>query len=124
MLVGEGLSPRRHLSLLSVLKLFSALRFDPTPRAKSGHQRKEGQGQSGDGGTWSGWTPASVSAQPAPLINTRLSSSPLVLRGAARIPGPSSLARTLISLQIEACGAGYNKRQKLRFGASMRAFSP
>lgn len=49
-LVGEGLSPRRHLSLLSVLKLFSALRFDPSPRAKSGHQSREGQGQSRDGG--------------------------------------------------------------------------
>lgn len=77
-----------------------------------------GRGRLGPGG------PARPSAQLARLISMRLP-SPLPSPGAAaRIPRPSPRARTLISLQMEAGGAGCNKRQKLRSGASMRAFSP
>lgn len=75
-----------------------------------------GRGRLGPGGR--------PSAQLARLISMRLP-SPLPSPGAAaRIPRPSPRARTLISLQMEAGGAGCNKRQKLRSGASMRAFSP
>lgn len=97
----------------------------PTPLLAQGQEIGDRRAQ---GNAWAGALAAGSPCPPLgsarPLISMRRPSPPSVAprrRPDSRAPGR---ARTLISLQMEAGGAGRNKRQKLRSGASMRAFSP
>jgi hypothetical protein len=112
--------PRRHLSPDGVLRPFPNVRFDPIPKETSCHLGRQGQGQG-----WGG-SAGRRGEQSGPLISMRWLSPPPVSHAAVGIPGASPRARahTLISLQMEASGSACNKRQKLRSGASIRAFSP
>lgn len=94
------------------------VRSDLTFAATLGMQRA---GPLGTTGRALGWGARAGTVRP--LISMQRP-SPLASPAAAWIPDPSPRARTLISLQMVAGGAGCNKRQKLRSGASMRAFSP
>lgn len=108
-------------SLGSKTLLNFALR--PHSSRNIGHWSREDQGQSREGGALGRWALTYPSAQPTSVISMRPLYSPGFSHATAQIPRPSPLQRTLISLQIEACDVGCNKRQKLCSGASMRAFS-
>lgn len=114
-LVGEGLSPRRHPSLLSALELSSALRFDPAPRAKSGHQSKEGQGQSGG----RRWERTNAPARPGLASGCSPALRPSAGRSQSRLLSTRAHTQKFPNRSL-----WRDKRQKLRFGASARAFSP
>lgn len=103
----------------------------PHPCAAPTPLLAQGQGigaRRAKGNAWAGALAAGGLCPPlgsaGPLISMRRPSPPSAAprrRPDSRAPGR---ARTLISLQMEAGGAGRNKKQKLRSGASMRAFSP